>query len=211
MASRRRNRSRRPGRRTATREPKRRLLVVCEGERTEPDYIRGFQRHVRNATVEIEIPDERGDPKKLVEIAKQRGEQARRDAQRQRDEFLAFDELWCVFDRDEHTRFNDAVSMARGNGIELAVSNPCVELWLLLHFRDSPGARHRRDMQRLLREYLRGYDKGVEFDAVAPGIEEASTRARRLDDDAQSMGEAGRNPTTSFYRLTDSIARRKEG
>ncbi|MBT3327545.1 MAG: RloB domain-containing protein [Gemmatimonadales bacterium] len=211
MASRKRRRSRRPARRRAIKEPKRRLLVVCEGERTEPEYLRGFQRHVRNATVEIEIPNERGDPKKLVEIAKERGDQARHDAARQRDDFLAFDEVWCVFDRDEHTRFDDAVSMARDNGIELAVSNPCVELWLLLHFRDSPGARHRHDIQRLMRNHLPGYDKGIEFDAVAFGIKEASTRARRLDDDAQSMGEAGRNPTTGFYRLTDSIARRQGG
>ena len=210
MVSRRRTRSRKPARRGANREPRRRLLVVCEGERTEPEYIRGFQRLVRNATVEIEIPDERGDPKKLVEIAKERREQARRDAARQGDDFLAFDEVWCVFDRDEHTRFDAAMAMARGNGIALAVSNPCVELWLLLHFRESPGARHRHDVQRLLRAHLPGYEKSIDFDAVAPGVLEASARAHRLDEDAQSMGEADRNPTTGFYKLTDSIARRED-
>lgn len=207
MGSARRGRARQPSRHAPALEPKRRLLVVCEGRRTEPDYIRGFERHVRNATVEIEIPRDHGDPKRLVEIAKERSHDARDAARRYRDDFLKFDEVWCVFDRDDHERFHDAMSMARDNGIELAISNPCVELWLLLHFRESPGARHHRDLTRILRKHLPRYTKRLDFDDLVGGVSEATARARRLDDDAVEMGEAGRNPTTGFYLLTDSIAR----
>jgi hypothetical protein len=42
-------------RRAPTRQPKRRLLIVCEGRETEPGYIRAFQREVRNPRVEIKI------------------------------------------------------------------------------------------------------------------------------------------------------------
>jgi len=208
MASNRRNRHRRPPRRPASREPRRRLLVVCEGERTEPEYIKGFERHVRNATVEVAIPKERGDPRKIVEIAKGHAERAKSEAKRQGDSFIAFDEVWCVFDRDEHERFHDACQMARDNGFELAVSNPCIELWLILHFRDSPGARHRHDVQKMLAEFIPGYDKGLDFSVVADCVGDATRRARRLDADASDMGEQGRNPTTGVYLLTDSIARR---
>lgn len=211
MGSQRRKRIRRPARRAAMRPPRRRLLVVCEGRRTEPDYIRGFERHVRNATVEIEIPGERGDPKKVVEIAKERTSEARAAARRSRDAFLDFDEVWCVFDRDDHPRFHDACTMARDNGFELAISNPCVELWLLLHFRESPGMRHRDELHRMLREFLPDYDKRLDFDEVAGHVADATTRARRLDQDAEQMGEPGRNPTTGFYLLTDSIARVGDG
>ncbi len=182
--------------------------MVCEGKRTEPEYIRGFERYVRNATVQVAIPKERGDPRKIVEIAKAESEAASKEAERQDDLFLRFDEVWCVFDRDEHERFQDACQMARDNGFNLAVSNPCVELWLILHFRESPGARHRHDVQKMLATFISGYDKGLDFAALLHGVEAATDRARRLDRDANTMGESGRNPTTGFYLLTDSIARK---
>ncbi|MFT4628841.1 MAG: hypothetical protein ACI8PZ_007537, partial [Myxococcota bacterium] len=119
-----------------------------------------------------------------------------------------YDEVWCVFDRDEHERFADACQMARDNNLQVAASNPCFELWLLLHFRDSPGARHRHDLQHMLREFIAGDNKGVDFGALADGVAHATDRARRLDTAAEAMGEGGRNPTTGVYRLTDSIARK---
>lgn len=206
MGSKRRRRTRRPARLPATRIPKRRLLVVCEGKRTEPEYIAGFERHVRNARVEIEIPKERGDPKRVVEIAKKCTQDAVDEAKRQRDDFLAFDETWCVFDRDEHDRFADACTMARDNGFELAISNPCIELWLLLHFRENPGMQSRHVVARMLRAHLPREHKGIEFSLLIDGIFDATERARRMDADAEAMGEAGRNPTTGFYRLTNAIA-----
>lgn len=195
--------------RHAPRQPrKRHILAVCEGERTEPDYLHGFERHVRNATVEVEIPPLHGDPKYLLECAKDLKTKAERQARREGDPNLRFDEVWCVFDRDEHPRFDAAVTMARDNGIEVAASNPCFELWLLLHFRESPGMRSPYEVQRLLREHLPGFDKQLDFDLVKHGVDDATTRARRLDADAEAMGEAGRNPTTNVCRLTDSIAGR---
>lgn len=185
--------------------------MVCEGERTEPEYIKGFERHARNATVALVVHGDRGDPKRLVQDAAARTRRAHLDAKRQRDRFLAFDETWCVFDRDEHQRFDEAVDTAKRAGLELAVSNPCVALWLLLHFRESPGPRHRRDVQRLLRDRVPDYSKGVEFQSFVQGVPDATARSRRLDEDAEAMGEAGRNPTTGFYRLTDSIARATSG
>jgi hypothetical protein len=99
--------------------------VVCEGEVSEPLYIRGFVRKTRNATVEVRIHGERGEPRKLVEMAKSEKQHAIVRAQRQDDDFLAHDEVWCAFDRDQHERFEDACQMARDNQLELAVSNPC--------------------------------------------------------------------------------------
>ena len=211
MGSRRRNRNRRPARRPAHREAKRRLLVVTEGRCTEPDYIKGYERHVRNATVEVEVAKERGDPRKVVEIAKEEKARAAREAKRQDDPFLDYDEVWCVFDRDEHDRFDEALTMARDNGFELAVSNPCVELWLLLHVRDSPGARHRHVVQKMLGDYLPGYEKKLDFDQLAHSVADGTARARRLDEAAESRGDAKYgNPSTGFYRLTDSIAQKDD-
>lgn len=208
MTSKRRERERSPARKLPYRAPRRRLLAVCEGAITEPSYIKGYERAVRNASVQVVIPEERGDPRKVVEIARRFAERALLESRRQGDPYLAFDEIWCVFDRDEHPRFQDACQMAQDNGFGLAVSNPCFELWLLLHFRESPGARHRHAIQDLLRTFVAGYDKHVDFAVYAAGAGDAASRAERLDGDALAVDEAGRNPTTSVYKLTASISRK---
>jgi hypothetical protein len=207
MSSDRRKRVRRPARRAATRSPKRRLLLVCEGRVTEPEYFRGFERWVRNSTVEIVFADDHGVPLTLVEQADRRNQQANERATRERDSYLRYDEVWCVFDVDEHPKLNEAVQLAQARGIELAVSNPCFELWLLLHFRESPGARHRHDLQRMLAEFLPKYDKHLDFAMLEAGVPDATRRAKRLDQDAEEEDEPGRSPTTGVYRLADSIAR----
>ena len=207
MGSKKRHRERRNARGATSRSPKRRLLVVCEGEVTEPWYIEEFVRKTRNATVKVQIHGEHGDPRKLVEMAKSEKQQARSLAKQQGDDFLAYDEVWCAFDRDQHERFEDACQMARDNQLELAVSNPCIELWLLLHFRNSPGARHRRDVKKMLKKFLPNYGKRDNFERVADLIDQATERARRLDQKAEEMNEAFRNPTTGFYRLIESISR----
>ena len=208
-SNRKRNRQRRPARAKPFKQPKRRLLVSCEGERTEPEYLRGFLRHTKNVLVDLKIPNEHGDPKKVVEIAKAATQAARSKARAQNDEFLSYDQTWCVFDRDEHPRFDPACIMAEDNGYELAVSNPCFELWLLLHFRDSPGDQPRDRILTMLKKHVPDYDKGIAFTDFVAGIDDAVRRARQLDEAALKMGEKRRNPTTGVYRLVQTIGGNK--
>jgi hypothetical protein len=172
---------------------------------TEPEYLRAYTAHHRNPRVQVVIDPGEGVPRTLVEKAKQRKHAAEAEARRQKDDNLAFDEVWCVHDIDDHPKLDEARVMARDNGIELAVSNPSFELWLILHFRDNPGAQHRDRMVAILKDLLPGYDKHVEFGHVVHGYNDAVTRARRLDQMADEDGESGRNPTTGVWRLTESI------
>lgn len=201
----RRNRSRRPGRRPPFRDPKPTILVVCEGEKTEPQYLEGFKRAYHNPRVTIKIAPEHGVPRTLVEIAKNRKNEAEAEAHRERDENIAYDSVWCVFDIDEHANVPNVREMARDNNIQLAVSNPCFELWLLLHFRDSPGMQHHEKIQTMLAVHIPGYNKHVDYATYSVGYLEAATHAKRLDDSAELDGEAGRNPTTGVYKLTELI------
>lgn len=205
MASNRRNRHRRAARSTPWRDPKPRILCVCEGMVTEPEYLNAFTTFHRNPRVQVVIDPGEGVPRTLVEKAKQRKQAAEKEARRQHDNNLAFDEVWCVHDIDEHPKLDEARVMAHDNGIKLAVSNPSFELWLILHFRDNPGAQHRDRMAAILRNFLPEYDKHVEFKRFAPGYKDAVARAHRLDQMADEDGETGRNPTTGVWRLTESI------
>lgn len=174
---------------------------------TEPEYLFAFRDWCRNPRVEVHIPREHGVPLTLVELALSLKSDADARARAERDENLAFDEVWCAHDVDDHPGLNDARQLAASNEIKIAISNPCFELWLLLHFRESPGARHRHDLQGLLAKFIKNYAKHLDPAAVLPGYQMAADRAARLDRDAGDMGEAGRNPTTGVYLLTESIRR----
>ena len=121
------------------REPKPRILIVCEGTETEPQYLKAFYRQTRNRAVDVEIVGEGATPKTLVERALLRKKIAEKEAKRRGEEYLKYRDVWCVFDIDQHPYVDDARQQARDNGINLAISNPCFELWLLLHFRDHNG------------------------------------------------------------------------
>jgi len=200
-----RNRKRRAGRRTAFRAPKPVILVVTEGAVTEPEYLRGFQSAYRNPRVTIQVAPEHGVPRTLVELAKQYKEDAEAEAARERDDNLAYDSVWCVFDIDEHPHVGEAKEMARDNGIHLAISNPCIELWLVLHFRDNPGMKSRTQIKAMLTKHVPQYDKHVDYATYSSGYARAAKRAERMTKAADVAGEPNRNPTTNMHQLTELI------
>lgn len=133
MAARRRRGGGSLRRRAPRIDERKRLVVFCEGKVTEPGYLRALERHhgVTNIAV-FDIREGGGVPRTLVERAKK--------AKTEADPAAADNtEYWCVFDVEApkpHPGLQDAVVMARDNGIRVAVSNPCFELWLILHFAD---------------------------------------------------------------------------
>ncbi|MEO7993296.1 MAG: RloB family protein [bacterium] len=109
------------------------LLVVCEGERTEPDYFRHVKARLRLSAAEIESEPNASAPSSVVSFAKAR-------LRHHRSKGIADVEVWCVIDRDTHTQqdFESAVSDAIKSGFQVACSIPCFEVWLLAHFA-APG------------------------------------------------------------------------
>ena len=200
-----RNRQRRQGRRSAFLDPKPTILVVSEGEVTEPEYIHGLQRACRNPRVTVKVAKEHGVPKTLVKTAKQYKEEAKARATQEKDDNLAYDSVWCIFDIDEHPDVGEAKVTARDNGIDVAISNPCIELWLLLHFSDNPGMQDRATIKKKLRKHVPKYDKHVDYATYSAGYPQAVTRAAKMDQDAEEAREPHRNPTTGVYRLTELI------
>jgi hypothetical protein len=199
------DRARRPARATASRRPKLRIYVACEGELTEPRYIRKLTALVKNPLVEVHFARERGDPLRVVELAMQGRDDGLRAATRAQDDSLAYDEVWCVFDRDQHERFADAIRKATDNNLRLAVSNPCFELWLLLHHREQPGAKERWELADMLRKHWPGYEKAVP-DFSLEQVDQAQQRAQRLTRDTAERDDPPHgNPTTTAHLLVQSI------
>jgi hypothetical protein len=201
-------------RRVAVRRPRKTLLIFCEGVRTEPEYLDALQRHpaVREvAAVELRVDAGSGGkvPRTLVAAAAE----ARARATEEDGEI---DEVWCLFDVEwprNHPHLAAAVERAREAGVRLAVSNPCFELWLILHFQDhetwldTAGAaslRHRLDGSR---------DKGLDAATYMPLIAEAAGRAARLEDVHREQGSPfpRDNPSSGMHHLIASVHRPGEG
>tara|TARA_R110002095_G_scaffold152319_4_gene132444 strand:+ start:2721 stop:3350 length:630 start_codon:yes stop_codon:yes gene_type:complete len=205
MSQKRRYQTRRPARRESFKETKPLILVVTEGMVTEPEYLNGLISQTRNPRVRVEVVGDAGVPKTIVEYAKDRKKEAITKARREKDDNLLFDEVWCDFDIDEHPNIPDAKQMAQANDIKLAISNPCIELWLWPHFAEQPGMRHRHEMQDMMKQHIPNYDKHVNYTDLDSGYKEAAKRAKKLDEQAQLDNDEGRNPTTGFWKLTSKI------
>jgi hypothetical protein len=207
MASSRRYRDRRPARRSAFRTPKPTMLIVCEGKKSEPDYFTGLSRSVHNSRVDIQIEPASGVPLSVVETAKKLKKNAEDNSRREEDENIAYDTVWCVFDVDDHPNVPGALQLAADAAISVALSNPSFELWLLLHFRESPGMQHRSKVVELLKGFVPDYDKKVDFTKYEVGCDDAVRRAKRLHESAEEDGEVGRNPSTGVFDLAIEICK----
>jgi hypothetical protein len=200
-----RDRQRRPARQPAFRTPKRRILIITEGAVTEKKYLEGLITACKNPCVEFKVIGGVGVPMTIVETAIRSKRSASERAHAENDRNLEFDEIWCVFDVDQHPKLSEAQKMAEQNRIELAVSNPCFELWLWLHFEDSPGPQSTQSLLVMLKKHIPDYKKHVRFSEVKQGYHSAVQRARAIDQQLSDKGQVGRNPSTGVWRLTESI------
>jgi hypothetical protein len=184
-------------------DPRPRVLVCCEGDVTEASYLNSIKGELRLERVEV-VPGG-VNPKTLVDYAVEKKQEAERKARREKDDNLKYDEVWCVFDVDLHEHIPDAKQKASANKINLAISNPCFELWLLLHFQEQSAHIERHHVQSACRGHIPGYDKEVPFELIFPRYREAVQRAEALEHWQETRGCAGDNPSTGVHRLTERI------
>lgn len=102
------------------------FLIVCEGEKTEPNYFKSFKTNVKSFVCTIDAFGEASNTKDLVNrTIKYRSKSSQE-----------YDSVWVVFDRDSFSpnNFNGAIQLAENNDIKVGWSNEAFELWYLLHF-----------------------------------------------------------------------------
>lgn len=186
------------GRPKGVRQERKRLLIVTEGEETEPQYFEGLARFARATGVDVYAAKVIGlgcDPLTLVRQAVRRRADAGEDA---------YHEVWCVCDVDEHDKLPSAIVEARREKINLAITNPCFELWLLWHYRDYGRSANKR----LLRQALKPYgitDKHLPGKFPFSAYPEAVVRAQRRGADS-GVYDVPPNPGASVDRVVKLIA-----
>jgi hypothetical protein len=177
------------------------VVVFCEGEASEPDYINALKRlpNVRgNTSINIEVATECGVPLTLV----------RQAIDRARDDEV--DECWCVFDVEwpqQHPNLATAIRLAEENGIRLAISNPCFELWLILHFEDQTAFLNTDGAEKRSRKLDGRPGKRIASDKYMPHRHAAAERALKLARCHEQNGTSfpNDNPLSSMRDLLAAI------
>lgn len=170
-----------------------RILIISEGSKTEPNYFKEIRAAHRLHTANVEVrPSELGtQPIQVVQYAKSLFENGDRHKQIQP---RAFEQVYTVFDRDEHRTYFDALALAESLDGRLRNDNkqpvrfkavasvPSFELWLLLHYDEIQAPIHRDEVMRRLKEYIPGYEKGMSgaFATTRDRLETATQRALAL-------------------------------
>ena len=145
-------------RRQGVREIKQSFLIVCEGEKTEPNYFKAFRMTAATVKAVGQAMNTMTLVSKAISI---------RDADQKRKK--VYDQCWVVFDKDDFPAkdFNQAILLAEKNGFRVAYSNQAFEYWFLLHYNLYTGAIHRSQYKDMLTK-LNGipYSKSEGYGAV---------------------------------------------
>jgi len=198
-------------RQKAKRAPYDRALIVCEGERTEPNYFEELVDHYRLNSANVMITGECGSsPMSVVNHARQLYREAK-------DEGNSFDQVYCVIDRDDHPDYQKALdAVAKQNTFMPVISIPCFEYWLLLHFvyTDKPfhasGSKSVSAMVlKELKQYWPEYQKSMSgvFMRRIGQLEFAKKNAIRALRSAHSRDFS--NPSTNVHELVTYLQKLK--
>lgn len=179
------------------------ILIVCEGEVTEPNYFKGLINKFKINVANVHIVGECGaapisvykEAERLYEKSKLKNE-------------VKYDKVFCVFDRDEHNSYSNAISSIKNKDcFEAIISNPCFEVWYLFHFSNSSKPFHKKgsktasqqvksDAGTLLNTYGKNKnDISILYDKLPTAIENAKLIAK----------QGHENPYTNVYKIVESI------
>lgn len=188
-------------RRTRTRTERRAILIVSEGVRTEPDYFNGLARAERRSNITVHsmaltVVGTGRDPRRVVAEAKRQAQLAGADP---------FDSVWAVVDVDQHSNLQDAIIDAKACGVRVVISNPCFEVWLLMHFEQVTAFQ---DAKQLARRLSRHGLETKALPATFPYTNRAIAQQRaRICDPHSARNRVGPNPSTAAHLVVEDIIR----
>ncbi len=184
------------------------VLIVCEGEKTEPNYLKAliddFQLNTANVVVANNIAG--SSPRSIVNFAL-------KEYRKEKE----YDRVYCVFDKDRHTTYDNAldrirsVRLGKGHTIVAITSVPCFEFWLLLHFvyttkqfDTAPGSICANVITDL-KSHIPGYAKGdVDiYQVTRDKLDTAINRSKRVALHCETGGTD--MPSTKLHEIVEYL------
>ena len=182
----------------------RRILIVCEGEKTEPNYFKNFDADL-TIFDSIEILGTGYNTVSLVNEAIR----LKNEAIQKKEPYI---ETWCVFDKDDFPveSFEKALKLAEKNQIKCAYSIEAFEIWYILHFNFHVTATSRLQYKKMLsgllkKPYLKNDPKM--YSILAGKQDKAIKNAKKLYEEQCIKPLKDRNPVTTVYKLVERLSR----
>ncbi len=201
------------------REQRKLFVIATEGEKTEKiyfDYLKNTGLLKLNINIIVlNTKGGRSSPKQVLKRLQIYNEENNIDTQK--------DELWLVIDRDRGSNsLNDIQEIYKNckkDNIGFAFSNPCFELWLLIHKQDvscidvkekdlilhnkKQSKNGKTYLETKISELFNGYNKKrPNYYRFIPATELAITNAKKLISDVDPVPDS---LATFVYRLVEKI------
>lgn len=175
----------------------RKILILCEGAKTEPNYFSKFPLD-KNL---LEVKGLGYVCDSLVEEAIRRKNQAE-------DRKNPYNQVWCVLDKDSNPshNFHRAIQLGNDHKVRIAYSIEAFELWYILHFEYlQSGINRARYIDKISVHLKRRYKKKDKtmYDEISYKQREAINNAKRL----LSAFPLYNNPSTTVHELVLELNR----
>ncbi|SFC38576.1 RloB family protein [Clostridium uliginosum] len=191
------------------------IVIICEGKDTETMYFDNFNSKYTKVDVRIADKNSKGknkgkstDPenlvKKAIEIKKNDYDINEKDG----------DRVWCVFDVDINYNNNNAIQskideiqkakvLSSKSKIRLGISNPCFELWYLLHFEyTTANLKNYEDVKKRLDKYLSNYDKNKDiYNELKDKLTCAIDNSKKLKKHHESLDKILPNAENDYVKI----------
>ena len=132
------------------------VLIVTEGL-TERKYLSHLSKRNSGYVVRV-VESPRKDPLSIVRFCLKEVSNRGLDP--------ADDSVYCVIDVDFNSRkkLEQAISLARDNGVTVVISNPCFEVYYISHFRQPmPSFSKPGEAKSFLRGYIPSYSESNDY------------------------------------------------
>jgi hypothetical protein len=104
-------------------------LIVTDTKETEINYLKGLRDSIPVESQEKVVLTVRKSKNALKLI---------NDARTESSKLPQYYETWIVFDRDQVPNFDNIITSAKANNINVGWSNPCIEIWFSAYFGAMP-------------------------------------------------------------------------
>jgi len=183
-------------RRKNFKQTRKNFLIICEGEKTEPNYFTKFR-----------VPSKVCD---IIGVGANTESLVRKAIELKNNSNIVYDYVWCVFDRDSFPaqNFNNALTLAANNNINVAYSNEAFEIWYLLHFHFHDSATSRTQYKEMLTDRLGfKYEKNdpTIYDHLLSLQDVAIRNAISLLNSYASRSPLSNNPSTTVHTLVQEL------
>ena len=187
------------------RTPNKSELIVCEGEKSEKMYFNALKGRLRLRAVQINvISQSESEPIAVVERAITKKEEMAKLG-------IPYEKVWCVVDVEipPHNTLDKAWEKAREtDGLELILTNPCIEYWFLLHFKKHTAPFDNNiDVMNALKAVHPSYKKSrIGFDILYPHTATAIKHSKEVLEEkkcGECLGDC--NPFTHVHKIVEHL------